>query len=864
METEVKNKYLWIYLTGFFLILTLPLFNLPPWFSPPDWGKTIIFRSIIAILLFVFICEILFQKQTNNTFGTIVPNVLDRKNKIFWPFWLLVALLVIFFLATLLSLDRSFSFWGNPYRSGGFLNFASYIIFAILAFSVLRKSDWQKIWTFSFVVAIPVCLIAIFQQFKILNNIFISVSDQPWSTIGGSTFLAVYLLILSFLALSFTIKSIKSLDPSLPNKLGVRTGLKWLKPLFFISVLLLFLFVILLTISRAAYLGFILAAVYFILFYPRRMPRLKIIFGAILILIIFSAFYLNNNYPLPRFVQENKLFQKIEPRISIDLFLTDSRFSAWRISAKAIAENPIFGYGPENFNIAFDKYYDPKLPKMAPSSEILVPIGWYDRAHNFLFDISIAAGIPALIIYLGLFASIFWALQKIKHNSNTLICHGVQTALIAYLTANFFSFDIFSTYLVSFLLIGYSLSLISKKEEVRPPLNSGGRTSIKAGIKYPIIALLFIGLGWFIWQYNIKPFQINTEINKALSAARTGQSERALRRMEDILASDTFLNEYLRSNYVEIINIYILKEPAKAIILIPRGIEIMRSALEIRPTYTRYWIMLGNYYNILLKNYQSFYPEYIKEWNNEANKIFEKLEQLSPKRQEIFIAWSKIFFLAGDYQKSEEEIQKCIDLNPEYGACWWNLALINIKGNNIEEAKKNIETAQAKNYPIENDEELLLDLKKAYLSLENYEQHLREICDINYKLRKVSPDNPNYKINALACYMRFGEYQNIKEIIDNIVRDVRAYGEKTEEVFLAIRDNLLALENYQDYYEEVCRVDVGLIHIDKTNIGYKVDLVDCLIKMGDKKSAQELAAVIRAQWPEYTEQVNKLIREAGL
>ena len=846
---KVLDKYLWIYLTGFFLILALPLLNLPPWFSPPDWGKTIVFRSIVAILLFIFICEILFQKQTNNTFGAIAPNVLDRKSNIFWPFWLLIALLGIFFLATLFSLDRSFSFWGNPYRSGGFLNFAFYIVFAILAFLILRKSDWQKIWTLSFIVAIPVCLIAIFQEFRILSRIFVPAPGGAWSTIGGSTFLAVYLLALSFLALTFIIKSIKNLDR------------KWL---FYLPALLLFLFVILLTISRAAYLGFILAAIYFIFFYPKKMPRLKIIFGAILIFIIFSVFYLNNNYPLPRFIQENKIFQQIQPRLSISLFLNDPRFSVWRISARTIIENPIFGYGPENFSIAFDKYYNPKLPKMMPSSEISVPIGWYDRAHSFLFDISVTAGIPALIIYLGLFASIFWALQKIKHNSNTLICHGVQTAFIAYLTANFFSFDIFSTYLVSFLLIAFALSLISKKEEVRPPLNSGGRTSIKAGIKYPIIALLFIGLCWFIWQYNIKPFQINTEINKALSEARIGQSERALRRMEEILPSDTFLNEYLRSNYVEIVNMYILRELKKAIILVPRGIEIMRSALEIRPTYNRYWMMLGNYYNILLKNYQTFYPEYVDAWKNEANKVFEKLEQLSPKRQEIFIGWSKIFFLTGDYQKAKEKIQKCIDLNPEYGACWWNLALINIKENNIEESKKNIETAQTKNYIIENDEELLLDLKKAYLSLENYEQHLEEICDINYKLRKTSPDNPNYKINALACYMKFGEYQEIKELIDDIAKNFSAYGGKAEEILLTIRQNLLALDNYQDYYQEICHVTINLTRIDEINPSYKIELVDCFIKIGNIKAAQEWAAVIKAEWPEYTDQVNKLIREAGL
>jgi O-antigen ligase len=836
---EKENKYLWLYLTGFFLILTLPLLNLPPWFSPPDWGKTIVFRSILAILLFVFVYQILFQKQKDNTFGAIASKVLWRKNKVFWPFWLLIALLGVFFLATLFSLDRTFSFWGNPYRSGGFLNFASYIIFAILAFLVLRKSDWQKIWTFSFFVAILVCLIAIFQRFKILSNIFVSVSDQPWSTIGGSTFLAVYLLILSFLALSFAIKSIKNLNR------------KWF---FYLPALLLFLFVILLTISRAAYLGLLIGLIYFFLpYFKKIIKRPKVLVAvSLLILIIavsFFSFYSN----------------KLPQRLSINRFLNDPRFSVWRISAETILENPILGYGPENFSIAFDKYYDPSLPKMALATEEPIPTTWYDRAHNSLIDIGVTAGIPALIIYLGIFASIFWALQKVKHNSDPLICHGVQSAFIAYLTANFFGFDIFSTYLVSFLLIGFSLSLISKKEEVRPPLFSGGRTSIKAGIKYPVVIILFIGLGWFIWAYNIKPFQINTEINKSLLETRKGQSERALRRMENIFPSDTFLNDYLRANYIEVINVYVLREPTKAIELIPKGIKIMKSTIEIRPNYTRYWIMLGNYHNILLENYQDIYPKLAEKWKNEADYAFGKALELSPKRQEILINWSKTYFLTGDYKTAEEKIQKCIELNPEYGACWWNLALINVKENNIEEAKKNIEIARSKNYPIDNNEIQLLDLKRAYLSLENYEQYLEEICELNYKLvlttRKI-----DYKLNLLTCYIKTNNFEETKKLTEEIIREWVGSRDNAaaKTNLLALRKDILALKNYQNYYEEICLIDTALTVIDFSNPEYKMDLFECFLKIGDKQASQKLATVIKKGWPEYTEEIDKLIREAGL
>jgi len=47
-----------------------------------------------------------------------------------------------------------------------------------------------------------------------------------------------------------------------------------------------------------------------------------------------------------------------------------------------------------SISIAFDKYYDPSLFKITSSNNLV----WWDRAHNFIFDIGVTAGIPALMI----------------------------------------------------------------------------------------------------------------------------------------------------------------------------------------------------------------------------------------------------------------------------------------------------------------------------------------------------------------------------------------------------------------------------------------------------------------------------------
>lgn len=93
--------------------------------------------------------------------------------------------------------------------------------------------------------------------------------------------------------------------------------------------------------------------------------------------------------------------------------IADPRFSAWQITLKAIKEKPIFGWGPENLSIGFDKYYDPSLPYISKEWG-----GWWDRAHNIILDTAATFGIPAVIIYLALFAVLFWQLQKSKKISS--------------------------------------------------------------------------------------------------------------------------------------------------------------------------------------------------------------------------------------------------------------------------------------------------------------------------------------------------------------------------------------------------------------------------------------------------------------
>jgi len=766
-----NSKLRWVYLVGFFLILALPLLNLPPWFSPPDWGKTIVFRIVLSSLIFLFIYQLLLSKDS--TFSTAVGNVIQKRNRAFGPFLVLIALFVIFLLATIFSLDRNFSLWGSPYRSGGFVNFAFYIIFAILVFLILRKSDWQKIWDFAILIGIFVSIIAIFQQFGLISKIFIPFESRAPSTIGGPIFLAIYLLLLSFLALSFGIKEVKL----------------WKKIFYFLSLLLFIFVAVFITQTRAVIIGYFIGFLYFILFYPTKkfwiFLVLKLLALIVLLSGIYGIYFVNTQTELPQFIQKNKFLNGVTARLSIEVGLADSRISGWKVALQALKDRPILGYGLENFSIGFDKYYDPSLPGIEKMPGVVH--SWWDRAHNFVFDIGVTAGIPALIIYLALFGVLFWQLQGLKRDANiqmhtndtnkVIIAHGIQATFLAYLVANFFSFDTFSTYLTLFLLIAYSLHLLAKQEVGKSQDNRSGFTRILTPKenKFPtgqariyadilkwkkiILLFLFVLLIWFVWDFNIKPLQINGQINTAIYESQHNFCENALNRVEKILSSRSILDSYLRLKYIDVIQECLRQKPELTFQLSLKATQLLKEVTEMRPYYTRSWLLLGGYTNALIEVGQGEMPaEDFEKLKNEVNFYFEKAFELSPKRQEVLIEWTKADLVAGEYQKAEERAQKCVDLNSKLGDCYWLQGLSQIFLGEKDAAKSSLQLASQKGYPI-GAKISLVQLLQAYNIVKDYP----ELILIFQQLVSIEPNNPQYHASLAVAYKEIGDFEKAKK-----------------------------------------------------------------------------------------------------
>lgn len=720
MKDNSKNKFYWFYLAGFFLILMLPLLSIPPMFHPAPWGKSIVFRIIFSTLIFFFIWQFIFSSR-DTTFLTAVRNVVSRKNGVFFPFWILVSLFGLFSLATIFSLDPHFSFWNSPYRGGGFLTLGLIMIFSVFLFFVVRKNDWQKLIDFSLGIGAITGIISIFQKFGWFSEYMKSYRWRPVATMGGSMFFALYLILLIFLSFSFAIVT------------------KGKKKIYYFSVFAFLFIGIILAATRSTLLGLFIGSLFFVLAYPKKNRALfwlKISLTVVIVLGIVGVFGLKSQPKTISALKKNPivgtLFDRLLPVIENPLSKTilRSRGSGWKVAFKAIENRPWLGYGPENFAIGFDKFYNPTLPgiKKSPGGG---STGWWDKGHSFVFDIGVSAGIPTLIVYLLFFTAIFWQLQKIKNlklnqeNENSeeneelqktkIIAHGLQATFIGYLIADFFSFDVFSTYLMLFLAIAYSFYLISSnsygnEENIVIGDKIRNTSSIINPGKYIFITILFFIFIWFIWSGNLKPLFINKKLNQYVFLSNKISSSRytdplakkkemlLLKKMDELVAEKSIIDNYVRLQYIDIISRATGVVPEKTPEISLKAIRILRQCQKLRPYYTRAWIYNIVYINKYIESYPRIDSKIKKNLNDEAYYDAKVAEKLSPDRPDIFIALAENYLINKEYKKAEEQADQCIKIDPDNGECWWakTLSLIGLK--DISKATKIMQIASQKGY----------------------------------------------------------------------------------------------------------------------------------------------------------------------
>lgn len=152
-----------------------------------------------------------------------------------------------------------------------------------------------------------------------------------------------------------------------------------------------------------------------------------------------------------------------------------SREHIWSSTFRMIADRPI-GYGPETMALSSPQYTGKKLYDYESLTTTV------DRAHNHPLHILFTLGPLGLIAYVMLMCTLVHGAWSNRHHDETGLLRSAAAGLFAFLVAMLFSFPSNATALVSWVLVGMIIGLLSCKQRTLPKWISRVTTCVLVGI----------------------------------------------------------------------------------------------------------------------------------------------------------------------------------------------------------------------------------------------------------------------------------------------------------------------------------------------------------------------------------------------
>lgn len=663
MNKKIEKICLAIIFWGSCLILFLPIFVYRDVHYPYIFSKMVFFNILVEIIFTSWMCLMIYHKKYRPSW----KNSLIIFSTIF---------VVILLFSTLTGVDLQRSFWSIQERMTGVFNLLHlWLWFLILSSTLKEKKHWFNLIWVSLVCSLLVGLYGLAQKF----NLWFAIKDdvsQLSSTLGNPIYLSVYAMINLFLGIFFIF-----LQDGWRKKIAI-----------FFSV---FNFIIMLWgASRGVFLAFGLSILLFIIFllFKIRQKRIKYIFGALLLIIIIFFILL----PTQADKEWIKKMPTIIQRMAGWQASSSERIDTWEIAWQGFIERPILGWGWENFNVVFNKYY---LPYYLRYSFLNT---WFDHSHNQMMDFLVLTGILGTTAYLLFYGSAFFLIfKKIKENkklavktskSNHLAFIILTLMLVSYFFQNLTVFDTpaplillyFSLGLVYFVTSQNFLMGQSVKADEDKDKNIGKAQKLK-NLSALILIPSTIFIIFVLYQFNIKPFLASAEAIEASRVIAVVPGE-GVRLFKKSLERNTFINPEVRLLLIK----KVMEERVLANNNVSKNdLDFLISETEKNvsehPRDARYWLFLGQLYNVVASQDRVYLVK--------AEKALEKAKELSPNRQQVYYVLSQNKFLQGNYEEAINLAKRAVDLDPEVGESHKNLGLIYLQVQNLKDGLKEIEEA---------------------------------------------------------------------------------------------------------------------------------------------------------------------------
>ena len=637
---------------------------------------------------------------------------------------------VILFISALFGVDFNFSLFSGNERMEGVFGIWHFIIFFLIIATTFKYLEIEKILKIQVGIGILHSIVAILAYSGIGTITAQMTGNRFAGYTGNPSFFATYLLFNAFLSLYFYFRQY-IFDKRLFN---------WWLPVFLGQSFLIFA-----TLTRGAMMGYLISIIFIalgIIFLSKEkillpFKKIAIVFLiGVLALSVFTFSAKNTD-----FVKKNLILSRFSSISLTDPTALSRLFSAGT-AWKSFLQKPLFGWGPENYEAAYVKNFNPEVLKYLPEDF------YFDRAHNKPMEVLATNGIFGFLSYLSIFGIAFYFLLNRLRKKKEWFLPSLALAgcLIGYFIQNIFIFDFHESYLMFFLLLAFIAS-ISEMGLPRSPVGSLAMTKKQSPSDYAakmgqsllvitvICMVLFSSIQWVINSYLVSKGIFNVG-----SFVKQGESEKAYKELKKIINDPSFLEDDIIIGIKKMYSLYSFKidEEYKEKIIKELVFQAQEAAAK-RPW--RFSLVSAK------ADLETIFSQWDENGLKDAEKSTEEMLSRFPYFPQSHLFASKFYLINQEIEKSIIEAEKVIKLNPKLSTSYYILAFAYDGLGDAEKRDENLIKAAELNFPFK-DKNQILNIINLCVKDKKYET----IANLYLQAMQIDPQEISLYTGLAATY----------------------------------------------------------------------------------------------------------------
>ncbi|MFA5210874.1 MAG: O-antigen ligase family protein [Patescibacteria group bacterium] len=575
--------------------------------------------------------------------------------------------LLSFTISTFVGVDIYKSVWDCHERMLGLFTIFHYIAFYFIVSTVVTEwKDWKWIFRIFLGAGFLVMFVGFLQKINpelLLNK----GSERVSATLGNAIYFSGYGLFLFLLGIFLAVKE------------EIKKTNFWFWFEIFVSIF--GFFGIFWGGTRGAFLGllsalFLLTILYVFTLKGVIYKKYKFL-AMILILTGILSLILAFNFRKTDFVKSIPALGRL---VNTDAGSNNTRIMAWEVAIEAWQEKPIFGWGPNNYYYAFNKYYKPEFLEHGWGET------WFDNAHSVIMNTIAVQGLFGILSYLAIYVLViltiikFYRLGKIDKHTAFFGLAIILSHLVTITTV----FDNPTSYLYFFCFLAFLNSATTMKQETE-------KKYLERDFSWPLFVIVFLFSILFIYSTDINPARANKAALKTIRALYSGVNVSAEYKNASLIPTphiDDIRNDFAKIS-VEILQKFLeLNKTQNAPEIFKLAFEEEQKNLELHPLDVRIKITLAELAQLGAKI------------NQDANLLLYADNMISdalvdsPKRQQLFLSGALIKIYMNDNLGAEKLLLQAVESDPKIEEVWWRLAAFYYDTNQKEKAKEAIIRAE--------------------------------------------------------------------------------------------------------------------------------------------------------------------------